>query len=48
MAAKVVKKSETTKHFLFFYLFIYYNYPRWILLALSLRCIALEGRHNIG
>lgn len=25
MAAKVVKKSETTKHFLFFYLFIYKN-----------------------
>ena len=25
MAAKVVKKSETTKHFLIFYLFIYKN-----------------------
>ena len=25
MAAKVVKKSETAKHFLFFYLFIYKN-----------------------
>lgn len=25
MAAKVVKNSETTKHFLFFYLFIYKN-----------------------
>ena len=25
MAAKVVNNSETTKHFLFFYLFIYKN-----------------------
>ena len=25
MAAKVVKNSETTKHFSFFYLFIYKN-----------------------